>query len=328
MAKKGKPVNSVEYINEKINKFKKLSKLKKLIIIAIAILFSAFFINEAFNLGILPSLKEIERAVGLETVKQLPYDTQVHIIDVGQGDCILLQQGNTYALIDAGERSQGEVVLEYLERQGISRLEYVIISHMHTDHMGGMQIIIENMEIGTVILPDMTLVPTPTATSVISLLKAIQKKECQVLAATAGEVYQIGNGKITIVTAGIKSDNQNNNSVGILFEANGLSFLTTGDGEKEYEENLLQNSNLQQVDIFNAGHHGSYTSNTPELLYVIMPKFVVVSCGDNNDYGHPHREPMQLFYEIGATVLRTDQKGNIIFVVDENNNILVFTERQ
>ena len=184
------------------------------------------------------------------------------------------------------------------------------------------------MEIGTVVLPDMTLVPTPTATSVISFLKAIQKKGCTVVTATTGEVYQLGNGEITIVTTGIESDNQNNNSVGILFESNGLSFLTTGDGERAYEENLLLTANLQQVDIFNAGHHGSFTSNTPELLYAIMPRFVAISCGDNNDYGHPHREPMQLFSEIGATILRTDQKGNIVFVVDENDDILVFTERE
>ena len=328
MTTRGSPLSLFEKFDKTLKKIKKLSKLQKILFVFLVLVFSAFFINDIFELGILPTFDDITHTLLIDSTEKLPYETQVHIIDVGQGDCILLQQGNSYALIDAGERTQGEVVVQYLRQQGVEKLDYVIVSHMHTDHMGGMQAVIENFEVGVIILPDMSLVPTPTAPTVINFLTAVEKSNCEITVANSGNTYLLGSGQISIVTVGIKSDNQNNNSVGVLFQAEGLSFLNTGDGEREYEQNLLRTVSLPQVDIFNAGHHGSYTSNTPELIYTIMPNYITVSCSANNDYGHPHREPMQLFSEINATVLRTDQNGSIVFAVDDTGEILVFTERE
>ncbi len=305
-----------------------MPKWKKIATVIAGVVLLAFIINDMCGLGILPTFADIENAVSIDKVTVLPYETQIHIIDVGQGDCALIKQGDSYALIDAGERTRGEIVVRYLQNLGITKLDYIIITHMHTDHMGGMQAVIENIDVDTIILPDMTLVPTPTAPTVIKFMEAIDKTNSKVVTATTGNAYLLGSGKMTIVTTGIISDSQNNNSVGVLFEVDGLSFLNTGDGEKEYESNLVQTYGLPQVDIFVAGHHGSSTSNAEELLYAIYPQYIAVSCSADNDYGHPHKEPIKLFEKLGCQVFRTDKCGSIVFAIDETGEIIVVCERE
>lgn len=305
-----------------------MPKWKKTIATITCAILLAFVINDVCNLGILPTFAEIENAFSIDKVTVLPYETQVHIVDVGQGDCTLIKQGDGYALIDAGERIQGEKVVHYLQSIGVTKLDYIVLTHMHTDHMGGILAVLENIEVETIILPDMTLVPTPTAPTIADALKAIDKANCHVVTAKTDDVYLLGKGTMTIVTAGIASESQNNNSIGVLFEADGLSFLNTGDGEAEYEKDLVQAYALPQVTIFAAGHHGSSTSNTQELLYTIMPQYVAISCSADNDYGHPHKEPMQLFEGIGCRVLRTDKYGSIVFAVDENGEVVIACERE
>lgn len=326
---KGKQQNTGKEKAEKImNQLYKTPKWKRLVATIACIVLLAFVINDVCNLGILPTFAEIENAVSIDKVTVLPYESQVHIVDVGQGDCTLIKQGDSYALIDAGERDQGEIVVRYLQSIGVTKLDYIIVTHMHTDHMGGMQAVLENIDVGTVILPDMTLVPMPTAPTVMKFFETLDSINNKVAIAKTEDVYELGSGKITIVTTGIVSDSQNNNSVGVLFEAEGLSFLNTGDGEKDYEINLLQTYSLQPVTIFAAGHHGSSTSNTAELLYTIQPQYIAISCSADNDYGHPHKEPMQLFERLKCNILRTDKCGSIIFAVDENGETVVVCERE
>lgn len=277
--------------------------------------------------GVFPTWAEIQTALGeapaSPDVPQAEGETQVHILDVGQGDSILLCQNGHYALIDAGEKEQGDGVVAYLKAAGVEKLDYAVISHMHTDHMGGMQKVLETIPVETVILPDMNLAPTPTAKSVESLLQTIDSLGCKVEVAQRGNQYALGGAQLRVVTAGIQSDSQNNNSVGILFSGGGFSFLSTGDGEKKYEADLLESGEPLRADVFKAAHHGSDTSNTANLLAAVRPAYVAVSCGAGNDYGHPHKEPLARFAAIGAEVLRTDQRGVIVFSAEENGPIQV-----
>ena len=144
------------------------------------------------------------------------------------------------------------------------------------------------------------------------MLDVLEEKSIPTTCASPEDTYSLGNGCITILGDGVKTDNLNNTSTALRFDANGLSLVATGDGEKEVEKQLLAAKKKElQADVYKAAHHGSSTSNTLEFLQAVSPQVVVVSCGKDNSYGHPHKEAMQNFAAVGAQVLRTDELGSI-----------------
>ena len=245
---------------------------------------------------------------------QLTDKLTVHFLDVGQGDCALITCGEHAMLIDAGDNSMGTMVELYLRKQNIKKLDYVIGTHPDADHIGGMDVIIYKFDCDTIILPDFEK-NTATYRDVID---TINNKNYKITRPAAGKTYSLGQSEFTVISpvSDDYGDNANNYSVGIRLTYGDTSFLLAGDAEEEAEEDMLDSGQELKVDVFKASHHGSRTSNTEEFLEAVNPKYAVISCGENNKYGHPHAQTLNTLRAMGIKVFRTDEQGAVIIKSD------------
>lgn len=287
------------------------------ILLAAAILIT---INDQFDLfRNLPTWHDLYRATGLTDAKATSADVSVHFLDVGQGDSELILTPTAAVLIDAGENDKGEAVLAYLKAQGVKRLDYVIGTHPHSDHIGGLDTVMQGMEVGTVILPKVSDALTPTTRTYEDLLDVISSKGLQVTAAKAGSTYDLGDGTSLTLFAPVKGaeyDNLNNYSVVCRFTHGSNSFLFMGDAEKEVEHALLEARVPLQSTVLKVGHHGSATSSTLDFLKAVSMRYAVISVGAGNSYGLPSQKICNRLYDNADTVLRTDLGGTIVFESD------------
>lgn len=252
----------------------------------------------------------------------------VHIIDVGQGDGILIQTREKSVLIDAGERDQGQTVCDYLKSVGVKKLDLVIATHPHADHIGGLSQVLEQFSAGEVLMPQVADSMVPTTAVFRRLLEAIEKQNVPVTAARPDLSYDLGDGVLlTVLSPAGDYEDLNDYSVVCRLDSGETSFLFTGDAEKQVEKDLISAGANLQADVLKAGHHGSSTSSSEAFLDAVSPRIAAVSCGAGNDYGHPHREVMASFSQRGITVYRTDLKGSVVFATD-GKNITVQTEKE
>lgn len=240
----------------------------------------------------------------------------VHFIDVGQGDCALLQTPQGSVLIDCGSKEYGDDVVAYLKSQGVDTLEYLIFTHPHEDHMGCAAYVMENINVKNVIMNDRD----STTNYFEEALDVIETKKIPTHLANPTDVYTVGALQLRILgpySSRFSSEDTNNSSIIIHATYGNRAFLFTGDAEEDGEEELLEHHRGElDCDVFSAGHHGSRTSNSQALLQAASPQYVVISCGKDNSYDHPHKEALEVFNNVGATVYRTDELGSIIFVTD------------
>ena len=236
----------------------------------------------------------------------------VHFLDVGQGDSIFIELPNGKTmLVDAGENYHGQGIIDYVQTIGYHKLDYVVATHPHEDHIGSMPYIVRNFEIGSIYMPDVT---ANTATFE-SLLKAIKAKGLRVKNGRTG-VHIIKDGELTAdIIAPDKPDesNINNSSIVLLLTFGNVSYLLTGDAETK-ELNAIRAD--MHATVLKAGHHGSKTSTTQTLLKKISPSVTVISCGKNNDYGHPHAEVLKMLKSVNSSVYRTDRDQTVIVATD------------
>lgn len=242
-------------------------------------------------------------------------DCQVHFIDVGQGDSILIRSDGYTALIDAGENDQGKTVMDYLKAQGISRIDYLLMTHPHSDHIGGMDIVIKNFDIGTVIMPKLMDEIVPTTRTYTEVLEALLDKDLKITASKVGASYELGQGVLTILGPARDYDDLNNTSLVCRFEYQGKRFLFTGDMESPVESDMLEDGVDLRADVLKLGHHGSSSSTSKRFYRAVDPDYCIVLCGDGNSYGHPHRETIATIGESDAEIYRTDYQGDILFEV-------------
>ena len=236
----------------------------------------------------------------------------VHFIDVGQGDSILIQCGTHAMLIDAGDNSCGTKVQAYLEKKGVAKLDYVIGTHPDSDHIGGLDVIIYKFDCENVMMPDCEK-RTNTYRDVISAMK--EKNYINTLP-EVGKKYKLGDAEFTILAPSKKYEDANNNSISIILQYGDRRFLFTGDAEEEEEQDIVNAGISIDCDVYKAGHHGSRTSSSEELLNAASPAFAVISCGEGNSYGHPHARTLNEFRQRGIQVFRTDEQGTIEAVTD------------
>lgn len=247
---------------------------------------------------------------------------KVHFIDVGQGDSILIETENSAMLIDAGENDQGTTVVEYLRSQNIESLDYVIGTHPHSDHIGGLDTVIETFPIETIILPPVT----HTTKTFEDVLDAIEETGNKITKPRVGDTYSLDDAYFTIIAPNSEKYSElNNYSVGIKLDYENNSFVFTGDAETLAEDEMLENGINLSADVFKLGHHGSITSNSNEFLDAIDPDYAIVSAGVDNQYGHPHVEILQAILDRGIKLYRTDLQGTIVLTSD-GNEILANTE--
>ncbi len=253
-------------------------------------------------------------------------ELQVHFIDVGNADSILIRQGEVSALIDAGERGDGDKIYEYLRKQGVNELDLVVATHPHADHIGGMTKIIENMPVGTFLMSFMPPENTPTSSTYLSMLEALDDKNIPVKEATPDAVYTIGTAQLTVLAPLEPSDNANNISVVTRLTFGQRCFLFTGDAETAVEKAILTSGRTVKADVLKVGHHGSNTSSSLAWLKRVAPSYAVVPCGVGNSYGHPHVEVLERLEELGTSVLRADVAGHIVFTSD-GKSLTVSTQK-
>lgn len=234
----------------------------------------------------------------------------VSFIDIGQGDSILLQCNNESMLIDAGENDKGDTVVNYLESHNATKLKYAVGTHPHSDHIGGMDTVLKNIQTDTLICPKVTY-NTKTWKDVETEAKSQNTK---IEYANAGESYTLGDATFTIISP---KENHiysecNNYSVVIKAEYGKNSFLFTGDAEKLVEDEILESNYDIKADVLKVGHHGSSTGTSEEFLNKVSPKYAVISCGVNNEHGHPHKETLEKLKERNIKTYRTDLDGTVI----------------
>lgn len=277
------------------------------------------FMALAAAMALVPGFKDgLYNLLGINQVNvvaagEVQTATRVHIIDIGQGDATLLEQGGHFALVDTGPPESRDILLGYLNGIGVKTLDYLVMTHPHADHIGNMAEVLKQYDVRQVILPDFEKAPLPTGSLLQGVLQEIADKGTPAKTAQTGDDYPLGSGHITVLQNGLETqDNYNLLSLIFLFEADGLRVMCTGDAEKANEKALLASGQNLGAEVYIAGHHGSSTSSTKAFVQAIHPAVVAISCAAGNAYGHPHRQPMQAFEELGATILRTDTDGHIV----------------
>lgn len=234
---------------------------------------------------------------------------KVYFLDVGQADCILIENNEQYMLVDGGNNEDEEFILDYLNELGVKQLEYVIGTHPHEDHIGSLDAVIRNYGINRVILPE----KEHTTKTFEDLLDAVEEKNLKITKAKPGSKYMLGEAEFTIIAPNANyGDDLNNWSVGIKLTHGENAFVMCGDAEKNAEEDMLGTGIDLSADVLKLGHHGSSTSSSEEFVRAVHPSYAVISCGKDNTYGHPHQEVLDRMKELGIQVIRTDEQGTII----------------
>ncbi len=281
----------------------------------IALAISYLALNFAGMWHDLPGLRQLAdpMAATAATLEGL----ELHAIDIGQGGCLLARLGDAAALLDAGDVGHGEEIYRYLAAQQVKRLDYMIISHPHADHIGSMQYILERMEVGRVVMANLPEEQLATTKLFDRLLAAIEERGIEVVFAQPGDVLPLGEASFTVLGPLANSYTiLNNYSLVLRLEYGQRAFLLPGDAEGPAEKDLLASGQNLQADVLWAGHHGSKTSSTKGFLLAVSPVAAFIQCGVNNDYGHPNRELLQRLEETQALCLRTDLDGHILFSTD------------
>lgn len=240
---------------------------------------------------------------------------RLDVIDVDQGDCLLLTSSEGEAmLIDTGSRSQEAKLLDYLQQRQIEKLDYVIATHPHEDHIGSMATIINTFPIGSFYLPDAV---SETATF-NRMIEALENKEFPVITAEAGLAlpWKAGSAQFIAPQSGESYKETNDYSAMLHLQFGETAFLLTGDAEKFSENQALLSGLPIQAQVLKVGHHGSSTSSGEAFLQAVQPQLALISCGRDNSYGHPHTETLEALAKIQAKVYRTDQLGSIAIISD------------
>lgn len=237
----------------------------------------------------------------------------VTFIDVGQGDAILIKQGQEACMIDTGLYYEYDSVKEELQRQDIYTLKYLFLTHPDADHIGSADLIIENFDVKNVVMPNVK----SDSKTYSYLEKAIGTYAVPVIYPETGNTYEIGESSIMCVAPKKITDNKNADSLILKLTYDNTGFLFLGDAPGQETDQVTDDIS---ADVVKLAHHGSAQdeANSYELLQKIHPEYAVVSCGKKNMYGHPHKETMDILQNLQVKLYRTDMQGSITSYSDGN----------
>ena len=247
---------------------------------------------------------------------------KVHYIDVGQGDSILIQVNNKNLLIDAGPSVMQDNLISYLKDNNIKNLDYIIATHPHEDHIGGMAKVIKTFNIGKFYAPNVI----HDSNTFENMITELQNKNLKINIIKKGMGGDIDLGKNTTIEVfsplSDTYDNLNNYSPIMKITYGNTSFLFTGDAEKETENEVIRNKSNVKSNVLKLGHHGSSSSTSENFYSAVSPNISIISLGINNKYGHPSKNILSLLSSAKTEVYRTDEDGTIIISSDGANLIL------
>lgn len=253
-------------------------------------------------------------------------ELQVHVIDVGNADSILVTKDGQSLLIDAGENKNADTVIAYLRAQKVDRLDYVIATHADADHIGGMDDVVNTFPIGTFIMATMPEEATPTTKTYLKLLQALDAQGLSITEAEPGQTHSLGSALLTILGPAGTFTDTNEMSVVCRVDFGSTGFLFMGDAEQEAEAALLASGQNLRADFLKAGHHGSSSSSSEALIAAARPRYAALTCGAGNSYGHPHAETLETLEKYNVTCYRSDLNGTIRAVSD-GSAVTVTTEK-
>ena len=234
---------------------------------------------------------------------------EIHFLDVGQADCALIIADGKTMLIDGGEIGAGPEILEYLHAQGVEKLDVLVATHPHSDHIGGLPYIVENIDITqTYISPYVH-----TSATYEKLLNNLANSKSLVTVPEAGDTFSLGDARCQILSGGQGYDDPNDASIVLRISYGDVSALFTGDAEVPVEQQILASGLEVRSNILKVGHHGSETSSCRDFLDAVMPEVAVISVGEGNSYGHPHSVTLK---KLTCEVRRTDLEGTIALASD------------
>ena len=236
-------------------------------------------------------------------------ELSVTYLDVGQGNAVVIRQGNQTMLIDGGPRESSSFVVSYLKQQGIQKLDYVLISHFDEDHLAGAIGALYNFPVGTLITADYE-----TDSSIYDSYKeAVEEKGYEPVHPSLGDTFSLGDGSFQIISpVSYGHEDENQDSVGIILEMGSDRFFIGGDIGLEGEKEILEAGVDIQADVMLMNHHGSHVSR--EFFQAVNPSWAVISCGEGNSYGHPRQDTVELIQESQVPLFRTDRQGTITAV--------------
>lgn len=240
----------------------------------------------------------------------------VHILDVGQGDCtLIITPDGQSVLIDTGLNSSEQMVRSYLKNHHIRKIDFMILTHLHDDHIGGADMLLQEFEVSYVVAcpgdetqPDVLRLNT-------ALKSAMDTRKTQLIKPGIGDKITLGEAIFTFLYVPQADASDNNASLLIRLDYGENAFLFAGDAEEEEEEIFLHSvaGPLLQADFLKISHHGASSSTTPSFLQAVTPKIAVISAGSGNAYGHPHEETLQRLRKAMAEIHRTDREGTLLF---------------
>ena len=294
---------------------RKNTKIQKLIATVIALIIVGIAGILGTNEDIVNTVSDMGEQTNSQNEQQIEFvaqeDLSIDFIDVGQADSILVRNQDKVMLIDAGTNEAGETVVNYLKNLGITKIDYLIGTHPHEDHIGGLDDVINNFDIGQIYMPK---IETTTKTFE-DVLDAIENKNLTVTAPNKGDKIELGQAVGEFMTEPIlDKDNLNVSSLVLRLEFGNTSYLFMGDAEEENEETIR----WPKTDVLKVGHHGSSTSSSESFLEQVEPQYAIIMAGKDNSYGLPTQETIDKLNNMGSEIYRTDEDGTIQMTSDGN----------
>lgn len=299
-------------------------------IIAIVIIVAVSLLSKGLDkLGVWDS--SIEKVAGspVGQAKDIPTQNEdglvATFINVGQGDSSLFVSNGVSMLIDSGEREYSATVIKTIKDYNIDTLDYLVITHAHSDHMGGMTDILSAVTVSNVIMSEPSDSSAETE-QYAKLLESIDGSGANVIFSQPGYTFTLGSAECEIIAPYyVSQKEENDNSVVMRVDCFDSSFLLTGDSEETVEKQMLEKDYEKlDVDILKVGHHGSRTSSSPEFIKAVSPEVSIIQLAKDNRYNHPHGETIETLENAKSQILRTDEYGNITAVVNNDGYKLYY----
>lgn len=237
----------------------------------------------------------------------LQTSAEVHFIDTGNSDSILISDNGKYMIIDGADNNDEEMLVDYIRNLNIKKIDYVVLTHPDADHSGGLDAIIEHFDIGQVFIGN----GSSNSKTYNDFLDAAINKNLEPSVPLVGSTFQLGEGTFTFYNQKSHYEDVNDNSLITLYTCGNTKFLFTGDAGKEVEEKLPL-SEIGKVDVLKVGHHGSKTSSSDVFIRAVSPVYSIICAGRDNKYGHPHQVTLDTLEKYGSLIYRTDIHGTII----------------